>query len=220
MEKKLLVNAAILKQLEELRLNLSHLWLLEQFYFGNDEIQLESVYRGLERKELILNGIITPEGKKLYESIIVLDGNTEVNTEVLIGEISQAREQKADKFEEWWKKYPSGDSWKDEATGKEWHGGRSLKNSKPKCKKLYLAILADNYTHEEMLEVIDYELAQRKKKSRATGDNRLAYMSNTHAYLYQRIFEGYIDMMRNDKKWKNPKEAQGEPTTNFNPLEI
>jgi DNA-binding MarR family transcriptional regulator len=97
-----------------------------------------------------------------------------------------------DAFERWWKAYPATDTFIHK--GKRFIGSRSFKNSKDKCKALLAKILIEGkYTIDQLIDALEEEIKLKKDKSVKENKNNMMYMKNTHAYLFQREFEGFIE---------------------------
>jgi len=101
-------------------------------------------------------------------------------------------------FDEWWKNYPGTDTFTHK--GKEFTGTRGMRVKKDDCKIKLNAILAEGeYTIEEMIAALKYEVLQKKENSYATKTNRLSFMQNSLTYLNQRSFEPFIELIREGK---------------------
>jgi hypothetical protein len=102
-------------------------------------------------------------------------------------------------FERWWKAYPGTDTFTHK--GKDFTGTRSLRAKKDDCKTKLNSILAEGeYTIEEMIAALEYEVLQKKENSVANKTNKLSFMQNTLTYLNQRTFEPFIELIREGKK--------------------
>ncbi len=98
-------------------------------------------------------------------------------------------------FERWWKAYPGTDTFVHK--GKTFQGTRSMRVKKDDCKiKLKKILDEGEYTIDEMLEALEYEVLQKKENSVKAGENKLKYMQNTLTYLNQRTFEPYIELIK------------------------
>lgn len=108
---------------------------------------------------------------------------------------------KDNSFEEWWKAYPPTDTF--EYNGKTFKGTRSLRVKKDECKVKFLRIInSKEFTKEELIEALKVEVEQKMEASYKTGQNKLSYMQNSYTYLNQKTFEGYVELLRKNYKFK------------------
>lgn len=96
-------------------------------------------------------------------------------------------------FDIWWKAYPRTDAViKDKKILIK--GSRSLYNDKDGCRIKYNKIILEgDYTPEQLLKALLYEVKLKVDRSIRERKNYMTYMKNTHAYLNQRSFEGFIE---------------------------
>lgn len=161
--------------------------------------KLGALYQSLMRKGLVTeDGKITLTGKELLK---FMDEPQQEATTVKKRVVVSG-------FDAWWKAYPGTDTFvhKD----KKFEGTRSLRTKKDDCKAKFNKILEEGeYTAEEMIEALEYEVLQKKENSVKTKTNRMTYMQNSLTYLNQRGFESYIELVRAGIKQPETKEAQG-----------
>jgi hypothetical protein len=101
-------------------------------------------------------------------------------------------------FDEWWKTYPGTDTFTHK--DKNFTGTRSLRKNKEECKIKLNTILAEGeYTIEELIAALKYEVLQKKENSYTSKTNKLIYMQNSLTYLNQRSFEPFIELIREGK---------------------
>lgn len=101
-------------------------------------------------------------------------------------------------FDEWWKAYPGTDTFTHK--GKDFTGTRSMRVKKDDCKAKLNSILQEGeYTIDEMIAALKYEVLQKKENSYASKTNKLCYMQNSLTYLNQRSFEPFIELIREGK---------------------
>lgn len=111
-------------------------------------------------------------------------------------------------FDLWWKTYPGTDTFTH--GGKEFTGTRSLRTKKDDCKAKLNAILGEgDYTIEELIAALEYEVLQKKENSVKTKTNRLTFMQNSLTYLNQRTFEPFIELIREGKTVKETPIIKG-----------
>jgi hypothetical protein len=108
------------------------------------------------------------------------------------------KKQDSNDFDEWWKTYPGTDTFTHK--GKDFTGTRSMRMKKEDCKAKLNAILQEGeYTIDEMIAALKYEVLQKKENSYASKTNRLTFMQNSLTYLNQRTFEPFIELIREGK---------------------
>ena len=97
-------------------------------------------------------------------------------------------------FERWWAAYPGTDIFVHK--GKSFSGGRTLRVNKDDCQIKLNTILAEGeYTIDQLIAALEYEVLQKKENSVKTGTNRLTYMQSSITYLNQRSFQNYIELI-------------------------
>lgn len=162
---------------------------------GSAKIQL--LHQTLLRKGLITeNNTITILGNDLLSFL-------QTENEVPIKKTKIKKES----FDEWWKSYPGTDTFihKD----KEFSGTRSLRVKKDDCKAKFEKILAEGeYSVEEMIQALEYEVLQKKNNSVKDKTNKLSYMQNSHTYLNQRTFEPFIELIKEGHKMEEIKQVK------------
>jgi hypothetical protein len=178
--------------LQETNMTLDHIYLLQYLEKGGSAerlrgVKVSALIQYLTRKGLLSNGcMVTKAGGLILESFryssFVMKperAKTVVDSAALID------------FENWWKAYPSTDIF--EYKGKKFKGNRGLRAKKDACKELYTKIINEGeFTAEDLLRALDYEVLIKKEASVREGENKLKYMVNTHTYLYQRLFENFV----------------------------
>jgi len=108
------------------------------------------------------------------------------------------KKQDSNDFDEWWKAYPGTDTFTHK--GKDFTGTRSMRVKKDDCKAKLNAILQEGeYTIDELIAALKYEVLQKKENSYASKTNKLSYMQNSLTYLNQRTFEPFIELIREGK---------------------
>jgi hypothetical protein len=108
------------------------------------------------------------------------------------------KKQDSNSFDEWWKAYPGTDTFTHKS--KDFTGTRSMRVKKDDCKAKLNSILSEGeYTIDEMIAALKYEVLQKKENSYASKTNKLSYMQNSLTYLNQRTFEPFIELIREGK---------------------
>jgi hypothetical protein len=105
---------------------------------------------------------------------------------------------KEEAFTRWWGVFPS--------NNKFVHGGRifaatrSFKTKKADCKKLFEKLINEKkFTADQIIQATEYDVNMKKDNSVKNGQNELTYLQNSHTYLYQESFEGFVELI-NEKK--------------------
>ena len=139
----------------------------------------------LRRKGLVSEQFkITVLGRNLLEFM-----NSRAKTSKIVKKTQTFAE-----FERWWAAYPGTDIFTHK--GKSFSGGRTLRVYKDDCQVKLDAILAEGeYTVDQLIAALEYEVLQKKENSFKTGTNRLSYMQGILTYLNQRSFQNYIELI-------------------------
>jgi hypothetical protein len=151
-----------------------------------NSMRLSAIYQSLRRKGLIAEGEnkLTTVGKDLLKYL-----QPEVTKRTFV-----KRKPQVTAFEEWWKTYPGTDTFT--YKGKKFRGTRALRKDKQACKVKFDAILLEgDYTAEQLVQALTYELEQKVIMSMKTGQNRLTYMQNSLTYLNQRTYEAFVELI-------------------------
>jgi hypothetical protein len=153
-------------------------------------MRIASVYQALIRKGLITetDDKLTTLGRDLLEFLNIKGS----------AKLIKRRPATTD-FEEWWKNYPGTDSF--EYKGKKFTGTRAIRKGKDECRlKFDKIILEGEYTAQQLIAALEYELLQKKESSIVNNDNRMTFMQNSVTYLNQRAFEAYIELINEGAK--------------------
>ena len=139
----------------------------------------------LRRKGLVSEQFkITVLGRNLLEFM-----NSRAKTSKIVKKTQTFAE-----FERWWAAFPGTDIFTHK--GKSFSGGRTLRVYKDDCQLKLDAILAEGeYTIDQLIAALEYEVLQKKENSFKTGTNRLTYMQGSLTYLNQRSFQNYIELI-------------------------
>lgn len=187
-------------------LSLDHIYLL--IYLSGNEPKtelltgdkLECLTQFLTRRGLINTKLkITEAGKLILESFRF--SKVIISPQRAVSVINNSAEIN---FDTWWRTYPSTDIF--EHNGRKFNGNRGLKIKKDDCKKLYTDILKEGeYTADDLLRALKYEVQMKKEASCREGENKMKYMVNTRSYLYQRVFENFVEI----SKGATPPKSSG-----------
>ena len=189
---KLVIDPQQFEELIKKGYNLDMMYLLklidEQYDVSplcEGSMKIASVYQSLIRKGLITKDDekLTLIGRDLLEFI-----NAKSTSKII------RRKPATTDFEEWWKIYPGTDSF--EYKGKKFTGTRAIRKGKDECRlKFDKIILEGEYTAQQLIAALNYELLQKKESSLQTNSNRMTFMQNSVTYLNQRAFEAYIELI-------------------------
>ena len=163
-----------------------------------NSMRLSAIYQSLIRKGLIAkdDDKVTIIGKDLLKFV----GEDNTQTKFV------KHRPNATAFDEWWKLYPGTDTFTYD--GKRFRGTRALRKDKQACKIKFNAILSEgDYTAQELLAALKFELEQKISMSVKTGTNRLTYQQNSLTYLNQRTYEAYIELIQ--EEGDQPAEPTG-----------
>jgi len=162
-------------------------------------MKIASVYQSLIRKALITKDDekLTVLGKDLLDFM-----NTKSDAKII------RRKPATTDFEEWWKTYPGTDSF--EYKGKKFSGTRALRLHKDDCRLKFDKILLEGeYTAEQLIAALKFEILQKKEASIAENANRLKFMQGSSVYLNQRAFESFIELINTGEQVSSQKTQNG-----------
>ena len=163
-----------------------------------NSMRLSAIYQSLIRKGLIAKDEhqLTTVGKDLLAFV----GEDKSNNKFV------KRKPKATAFEEWWKLYPGTDTFT--YKGKSFKGTRALRKDKQACKIKFNTILMEgDYTSDQLIKALDFEIMQKVTMSYTTGSNRITYQQNSLTYLNQRTYEAYVELI--EQEGEQPAEPTG-----------
>lgn len=164
------------------------------------DFTLSTRYQFLKKNEYIVEDpndaskmIISVKGKDLLRELLLQDSiETPMGTISMV--IMNLEKTDDEKFEEWWKAYPTSPAWKTTDGNTLFAGSRTLKNlRKPEAKKRYLKLLNQGLKHEELLGSLLYEIQLKKTDSIKKNENQLEYFKGMESYLNQERYLLFID---------------------------
>lgn len=163
-----------------------------------NSVRVCNLFQTLERKGLIgTDQKLTLQGKELL-SFIETEGEAKI----------AKKKAPASEFEQWWAAYPGTDTFMHK--GKKFTGTRALRKEKDDCRiKFDKILLEGEYTLQDMLAALQFDVEQKKENSVKTGANKLTYMQNSLTYLNQRSFEPYIELIREGMKVEEATKPTG-----------
>lgn len=174
--------------------SLDHIYLLQLIKDEIDiskiresNVKIEALHSTLLRKNLIVDNNLTLEGKHLLAFL---------DSDVVIA-LTRLKVPFLD-FDKWWTSYPGTDSFV--VNGRTFTGCRSLRQNKSVCaEKFNKIILEGEYTAEQLIAALLYDVDQKKRESIKQGSNKLTFMQNSLTYLNQRSFESFIELIAEGK---------------------
>lgn len=183
------------KQLVNAQVDITALYLLECVASGIDIVKeipsskVKGWYQTLQRRGYISQeGTISQTGKELLEMV-------KAGKQIKL-ELAKIEAKQEDGFERWWSHFPANDIF--EHKGKKFSGQRSLRSDKPKCRGYFDKIINEGeYTVDDMIRALNYEVTLKKEASVKEGDNKMKYLSASTAYLNQRKFEAFMEVSKN-----------------------
>lgn len=162
-----------------------------------EDVDIKSLYENNIKLDVLLLTCLT---KQLLTSDykLTLSGNELINfmDSKLNSDAKLSRKKNIDdEFTKWWNTFPGTDTFIYKE--RKFSGTRSLRTAKDDCKvQLYKILDEGNYSIEELISALKYEVEQKKENSYKTGINKLTYMQNSLTYLRQRTFESYIELIK------------------------
>ena len=118
----------------------------------------------------------------------------------------EKRKPVEDDFNNWWKLYPGTDTFTYKE--KSFTGTRSIRVKKDECKLKFNKILGEGeYTVNEMIKALEFEVMQKKENSLKTGVNKMTFMQNSLTYLNQCTFEPFIELIKEGQKIQEVRET-------------
>ena len=157
-----------------------------------------AVYQSAIRKGLIFEeNKLTTDGKEI---IIFIDSKE--------GKRIKKVAKSSTEFDLWWAEYPGTTNFI--YKGKTFHGDRSIRVGKDDCKvKFNKILLQGEYTANDLIEALKYEVLQKKENSIRTNTNKLTYMQNSLTYLNQLTFIPYVELIKSGTKIEETKSSGG-----------
>lgn len=188
-----------LEEVFSLGLEMNHIWLLsklgEGYWTSIPKVQVW--FQTLQRKGyIVLNPsnfyVATEEGKTLLNAISKGEKGLKQTQRK---KIVKKQEEKNSDFDRWWNAYPRVEAFS--YGGKEFAGSRAFRNSIDECKAKFLKILGEKeYTADDLIRALEYEVLQKKRMSVQENTNKLKYMQNSLTYLNNRTYENWMEQSK------------------------
>jgi len=150
------------------------------------------------KTKLLIDSIIR-KGLITNEYVLTISGNELL--EFINSPIVKLTKTKPpeDYFNTWWNEFPGNDKF---SIGNiDFTPTRSFKVKKEDCRIKFNAILNEGeYTAEQLINALKYDVNMKKENSLKKRENQLKYLQNSFTYLHQRSFEGFIDLIMEEKQ--------------------
>lgn len=145
--------------------------------------KIEAIYKTMKRK-----GLVTEEDKVSKKGMDILTFVSKKTNKTLIKE-----KPKTTDFDKWWEIFPSNDKFV--VRNKSFGPTRAFKTNKDGCRLLFNKMVLDKeYTAEQIINATLYDVNLKKERSFKKNSNQLKFLQNSHTYLYQKTFSGFVDM--------------------------
>lgn len=190
------------------KITADELTLLELIFYKNYE-ELES-YRNILQKQfplsiqhLFRHGFVDFYDKNLQEYENIENIYVRVKGEKVVEAVNTIKIDKAPKinieqqFEEFWNTYPSTDRWGN------FGATRALKANLAGCRHKFREIMLEGETTlEQLIKALNFQIELFKNTSKL-ADNKMSYFQNSHAWLHQRTFLQYLEIMKENDNIEN-----------------
>lgn len=156
--------------------------------------------------------ILSVKGQDLIHSLLnppIVMENGKMSAQIQIIDLGKSEDEK---FEEWWKTYPSTPKWETDDGNTIFTGSRVLRNvTKANAKKKYLKLLNQGLKHEELIGSLLYEIKTKKMDSIKKGENQLEYFKGMDSYLNSERYLLFIDEFKKNPDFvKDEKPVKGK----------
>jgi hypothetical protein len=203
---KITISANQFLELIKKSFSIDYIFLLKLINENSDIAPLceDSVKVAMLHQTLIRKGLINDEGNKLttlgQELVLFVDTKDSIK-------LPKKKDNETD-FDRWWKEYRATDNilLKDKTGNSKddeilFLGSRGLKVKRDDCRTKFNAILLEgDYTVEDLIRALHYEIDSKIQKSIETKQNKLSYMQNSLTYLTQKTYENFIEISKSNIK--------------------
>ena len=142
-------------------------------------MKIAALEQGLLRKGLITEKGITVLGEELLSFLETKGESVKLNKKVI----------NVDDFDLWWEIFPANNKFD------IFKATRTFKVKKDACKILFNKYINEKkWTAKEIIDATKYDIEIRKESSIKKRENQLTFLQNSHTYLYQESFQGYIGL--------------------------
>ena len=152
----------------------------------NDSVKINTLYNSLIRKGLINeDNCLTLLGEEILSFIDSKGENIKLNNKVV----------NINDFDLWWEIFPANNKFD------IFKATRTFKVKKDDCKTLFNKYINEKkYTAKEIIDATKYDIEIRKENSIKKRENQLTFLQNSHTYLYQESFQGFIGLELEENK--------------------
>lgn len=149
--------------------------------------KIDAIYKTMVRKDLIIeDGSITRIGAEVLTFVSKKTNKTFLKPKVEQGE-----------FDRWWGIFPGNDKFA--VRGREFGPTRSFKVKKEACRLLFNSmILEEEFTAQQIIDATEFDINLKKERSWKKNSNQLKYLQNSHTYLNQKTFSGFIGLKKKE----------------------
>ena len=147
-------------------------------------MKISGLQQGLIRK-----GLITEKGITFVGTELLLFLETKTEKKILKKKVT------ATEFDLWYKTFPGTDTFTHKSVS--FTGSRALRINKDDCRLKFDKILLESeYTSEQLIEALKFDVLQKKEASVKEKTNKLKYMQNSLTYLNQRSYESFVELIQ------------------------
>jgi hypothetical protein len=219
----------LIERLRSLQMDFNDLFILECFQYPEDkelldifnipslqDFNISARFQFLEKNEYLVKDpndisktIISVKGKSLIEDLLLPDSIITPEGNTISVEMIDFGKTDEEKFEEWWKNYPTTVAWKSDDGNSIFVGSRNLKNlTKVKAKERYLKLLNQGLSHEELLGSLRYEIKMKKLDSIKKGANQMESFKGMESYFNSERYLQHIEDYKADPSFVKGEEAK------------
>lgn len=140
---------------------------------------------------------------RLPEPVTLENGST---VQFIILDVGKTNDEK---FEEWWKAFPTTVGWKSDDGNTVFLGSRNLKNlTKAKAKEKYLKLLNQGLKHENLLGALRYEVKLKKMDSIKKNANQMEYFKGMESYFNSERYLTFVEHYISDPEFVKDEETK------------
>lgn len=169
--------------------------------FCEENPKIDALHQSLIRKALI-----TEENKvtKIGEELLLF-----LESKISRRIVKNKGDEDNTDFRKWWETFPGTNTF--DYKGKHFEGERSLRINESACRIKFDKIINEKeYTVDDLIESLKYDVFQKKEASFRKGENKLTFMQNSLTYLNQYSFAPFVELIRGGAKIvETPKPVGG-----------
>jgi DNA-directed RNA polymerase len=166
-------------------------------FLFRDNIDIRSMSSSARINEII--SLLIRKGLLTEEDNITVEGEGLLKFMDNPGEeVKLVRKKTDDEFDLFWKVFPASDIF--EYKGVKFTGSRALRINKEDCKVKLKAILnTGEFSINEIVEAVKYDVQCKMENSIKTKTNKLSYLQNSLTYLRQYSFLPFLELIKEGK---------------------